>query len=383
MDLKRNVKFWLLKKIYRLVRWAIPEAYSDALKKTHEAVQRQSRLPYWERRAHQNGDGQAVEVGFVGAGRYAQHHLKVLADLPGVHVSSILTTGAPRVLSVASTYGIEKIFASPGDFCSQDSIDCFVVVAPSYKIKSVAKQCLSTGKPVLMEKPAGYSSAETKELIDEAEKHNTFGMVCMNRRFYSGIEHGLAALSQRGPIRGAVLEIPIAITRKRQSGALTEWEYDHEMFQSAIHAIDLLRYVVGDVLRVHSYARPNEQYKNASASYATIFEHDHGQISTLLGLWDTSTVWRLKVISERGWIEYEPLERGGWLADERGKKTPIRQDPVDLRYRMGVYSQDAHFIEAVRDGRVPRVPACLLPDAYNTNLLIEQILSNNLANRDH
>jgi predicted dehydrogenase len=368
VDLIGSVKPWLLKKIYRLVRWTIPEAYSDALKKTHETIQSQSRLPYWERRVDQNRDGQPVEVGFVGAGRYAQHHLKVLADLPGVHVSSILTTGAPRVLSVASTYGIERIFASPEDFCSQDSIDCFVVVAPSYKIKDVAKQCLSTGKPVL---------------IDEAEKYNTFGMVCMNRRFYSGIEHGLAALAQRGPIRGGVLEIPIAITRKRQSGALTDWEYDREMFQSAIHAIDLLRYIVGDVLRVHSYARPNEHYKNASASYATILEHEHGQISTLLGLWDTSSVWRLKVISERGWIEFEPLESGGWLSDERGKKAPIRQDPVDLKYRMGVYGQDAHFIEAVRERRVPRVPACLLPDAYNTNLLIEQILSNNLGNRDH
>jgi predicted dehydrogenase len=66
-----------------------------------------------------------------------------------------------------------------------------------------------------MEKPAGVSAAETAELERQARRNNTFGMVCMNRRFYSLIEHGLACLADCGPLRGAMLEVPHAITAEQ------------------------------------------------------------------------------------------------------------------------------------------------------------------------
>ncbi len=348
----------------------VREYYSYTSKQ--RSLQRsQDNLPFWERREGEE-EKPVVRVGFIGAGDYAQHHLKVLSALRNVQLASILTTGGPRVQEAASKYGIQRLFTDRGAFLAQDDVDCFVVVVPAGVIHSVASEALGTGKPVLLEKPPGVSPEQTAGLVEQARAHNTYGMVCMNRRFYSVLEHGLAALATYGPIRGATLEVPEQISAERQSQRLTEWDYDHFAFRNSVHAIDLLRYVLGDVAEVHSIARPNALYKNAAASFGGVIEHDTGALSTVLALWDANRSWRLTVIGEHGRLVLEPFEQAQLLT-ERGLPIPIKPDPIDQDFRAGVYAQDLTFIESVRRQRKPGLPACLLPDAYQTNQLIAKL----------
>lgn len=328
-------------------------------------------LAYWERREIPNPAKREVRVGVIGAGQYAQHHLQVLTALENVKVDSILSTGAPRVYQTAATFHIPNIFTDIDAFLKHP-VDAFVVVASAQHLKALTLQCLATGKPVLLEKPAGVSPEDTLELVAQAERSRTFGMVCMNRRFYSVLEHGLAVLSNWGPLRGVMLEIPLAITQERQSKRLAAWDYDHFLVRNSIHGIDLVRYVLGDPLHVHSLARPNTQGLNAGASFASILEYDRGVVATITDLWDTPQVWRMKIVAEKGWLEFQPLETG-WICRAANNKSPIRMDPLDKEFRMGVYAQDLHFIEAVRHGHKPTLPASLLGDAYKTMRLVEQI----------
>jgi len=346
----------------------------EALLRGDEALKSKiAALPRWDRR-ESTEEKPLVRVGFIGAGAYAQYHLQVLSHLHNVQLASILTTGGPRVQTVASNYGIEKVFTDRDAFLAQDDIGCFVLVVPAHHIYNMAVEVLAAGKPVLMEKPAGLSSEETAALAAQAERHGTYGMVCMNRRFYSVVEHGLAALASYGPIRGAVLEVPEAISKDRQSGRLEEIEYERFMFRNSVHAIDLLRHVLGEVVAVKSLMRPNAAFNNAAASYAGVIEHRGGALSTVLALWDSPRIWRLRVIAEHAWLEFDNLENG-WLVTEQESETrlPLPKDPVDREFRAGVYAQDLHFLEAVRRRERPLFPACLLPDAYQTNRLIEAV----------
>jgi predicted dehydrogenase len=381
-SLLKNVSKHAVRIPFRLFGGIIPAPIRDVLLEHHRSTQRQIALPYWERKEKRGQAKTPVRVGFVGAGRYAQFHLQALSSFNGVEVPAILTTGGPKAQEAAAKYNIVKTFKDIDAFIAQDNLDCFVVVVSAQYLKSVALKCLSTGKPVLMEKPPGVSSAEATELVQQAERHNTFGMVGMNRRFFSQVEHGLAALASCGPIRGAMLELPEAITPQRQSKRLTEWDFDHYYVRNSIHGIDLLRYIMGDPVKVHSVTWMNEEFQNAAASYASILEYERGKVATVTSLWDTIDTWRLKVVAEQGWIEFEPLAATvkAWLYNKRGK-TPIRMDPIDQEFRAGVYAQDLYFVEAVRRGKKPLpLPACSLQDAHKTMLLMEQIQSNNLAN---
>jgi predicted dehydrogenase len=309
--------------------------------------------------------------------------LKVLTHLDQVEIRALLTTGGPRAKAAGQEFGIRRTYTDRDAFFAADDIDAFVIVVPPEYLKGLGLCGLSTGKPILIEKPPGVTPADTAELIACAEKHRTFGMVCMNRRFYSVLEHGLAHLASCGPIRGMTVEIPQQVTRDRQSGRVSAFDHDHYFQRMSIHGVDLIRYVLGEPLAVHSLSFPNTELHHATASFASIFEFPGQVIATMTDIWDTPHVWRLKVTAEFGWLELEPLE-GGYIATAAAElhggisKFQIRVDPIDVEFRPGVYAQDLHFVEAVRSGERPLLPACLLPDAHKTMLLMEEIMRGTL-----
>jgi predicted dehydrogenase len=336
----------------------------------------ESRVPHWSR-SERPGPKQTVRIGFVGAGQYARHHLRVLASYEAVELAALLTTGGPAAAEIAPQFGIERLFSDLGAFLAQDDLDCFVVVVPPRVMVEVASQCLATGKPVLLEKPPGVASTDTQTLIRVAGEAGTWGMVGLNRRFYSVVEHGLAALGKLGAVRGAILEVPQGITADRQSGRLTAFDYDHFYVRNSIHDVDLLRYVLGDPIRVHSRAWSNAEFGNRAASFAAILEFGQGVTATVLDLWDTPDEARFKVVAEGGAVRWEKM-RKGWV-EAAGDPLPIPVDPVDERFRAGLWAQDLHFVEAVRSGREPALPGATLKDALGTMVLIERILGDSLG----
>jgi predicted dehydrogenase len=341
-----------------------------------QAVPAETPLPCWTR-SERPGPKPTVRVGFVGAGQYARQHLKALRSYEAVEIAALLTTGGPAAAKIAPKFGVERLFTDIDDFVAQQDLDCFVVVVPPRWMVEVASRCLAAGRPVLLEKPPGVASADTEALIRTADEAGTWGMVGLNRRFYSIVEHGLAALAGLGPVRGAVLEVPQRITQERQSARLTQFDYDHFYVRNSIHDVDLLRYVLGDPGRIHSRAWPNTEFANRAASYAAILEYGNGVVATILDLWDTPDEARLKVTAEGGSIQWERMRRG-WVEVE-GERRPIPLDPVDERFRAGIWAQDLLFVEAVRADREPTLPAATLKDALGTMILIEQILGDTLG----
>jgi predicted dehydrogenase len=341
-----------------------------------EAAQSLSPVPSWDRAPGPAHDG-TVRLGFVGAGQYARQHLKAIRSYPGVELAAMLTTGGPAAAKIGPKFGVGRLHDSLDAFVDSDDLDAFVVVVPPVAMVEVASRCLASGKPVLLEKPPGVSAADTQALIAAADEAGTWGMVGLNRRFYSILEHGLAALATLGPIRGATLEVPQQISKDRESGRLSPFDYDHFYVRNSIHDVDLLRYVLGEPLRVHSRARPQTELGNRGASFGALIEFGDGAMATVLDLWDTPDETRLRIVAEGGAVQFERMRRG-WLELD-GERHEIPVDPVDEQFRAGLWSQDLHFVEAVRAGRRPALPAATLEDALVTMQLIEAIVADTLG----
>ena len=376
--LKRLVPSKTKTKLKRRLGLLPPPPTKAEKKAAARARRREARVPRWAR-SEQPGPKRPVKVGVVGAGDYGRHHLRVLAGYEDVEVGALLTTGGPNAAEAAAAHDIGRLFTDPDEFLAQDDLDCYVVVVPMPAMAEVAERVLAAGKPVLLEKPAGVSAEDTARLVRTADKAGTWGMVGMNRRFYSIVDHGLAALADLGPIRGAILEIPQRMTEDRLSARLPEYEYDRFFVRNSVHGVDLLRYVMGDARNVHSYAWQNAEYGNRAASFAVVHDYGAGVVATQLDLWDTYSPaeFRLKIVAEQGWVEWEP-PLAGTVVDRKGSyRIPV--DPVDTEYRTGLWQQDLHFVEAVRAGRRPTSPASTLPDALRTMTLIEQILADSLG----
>ncbi len=340
-------------------------------------VRDESRVPHWQR-SERPGPKAPVRIGVAGAGQYAQHHLKALASYENVEVAALLTRGGPSGPETAAAFGIPQVLTDLDEFAALD-VDAWLVVVSAAAVLDVSARLLSTGRPVLLEKPPGISVADTESLILTADAAGTWGMVGLNRRFYSIVEHGLAALGDLGAIRGAIVEIPQRITSDRQSGRLSRWDYDNFYVRNSIHGVDLIRYVLGDPARVHSRTWPNWEFDNRGASFSALLEYPHGVVGSVVDLWDTPDQTRLRVIAEAGSVEWEP-PRKAWVEGKKGRYA-IPVDPVDEEFRTGIWAQDLHFVDAVRSGRPPGLPAATLEDALGTMRLIEAILADSLAPR--
>lgn len=321
-------------------------------------------------RAEQNP--KPVRLAFAGAGNYAKHHLAALAALPGVQLSLFLSTGSERSRAAIEEFKPARVTQDPEEFAAAKDVDAFFLVVPPEPMFALASRCLASGRPVFVEKPPGISSLQTSRLIEIADAAKTFGMVGMNRRFYSCLQHGLASLASCGPIRGLSMYIPQEITRDRQQGRLTAFDYEHYHIRNSIHSIDLARFLLGEPEEVLSIANPNDERGNAAASFASTIRFENGSVATSLELWDTPQRWDLRLVAELGWLEMAPLETARFQS-RGGPPIQVEIDPVDRQFRSGLYAQDWEFLQAVRRNRLPAFPSASLQDALGSMRLAEAI----------
>lgn len=161
-----------------------------------------------------------VCVGVVGVGVHGLHHVRLLSGLNGVKLSGIYDTNHAEMNRVASEYGTTA-HAALDDLLGQ--VDCITVAVPTSAHCEVVNECLSKGKPVLVEKPFAASVAEADEMIALAEKRGLALAVGHVERFnpaYRSVmntavspvfieSHRLAVFNPRGTDVAVVLDLMI------------------------------------------------------------------------------------------------------------------------------------------------------------------------------
>jgi predicted dehydrogenase len=107
------------------------------------------------------------KVGVVGAGALGYHHVRLLRELGGIDFVGFHEIRADRAAEVSGELGA-PIFASLADLL--DECDALTVVVPTPAHYTVAKEALSRGKHLLIEKPLAATLGEADELLALAER---------------------------------------------------------------------------------------------------------------------------------------------------------------------------------------------------------------------
>ncbi|MBI2144965.1 Gfo/Idh/MocA family oxidoreductase [Candidatus Woesearchaeota archaeon] len=111
-----------------------------------------------------------LRFGLLGTGYFGRNYVRVLAGMPGVELSAVMSksgessAGLALPGSVARTTDASLIFGNP-------DIDCVVIATPASTHFELAREALESGKHVLLEKPMVTS-------LDEARKLNAVVRKC-------------------------------------------------------------------------------------------------------------------------------------------------------------------------------------------------------------
>lgn len=127
-----------------------------------------------------------MNFGVIGLGYWGPNYMRILNELPDVSLKYCCDLDKRR-LTYSKEFHNTTMTSSYHDILRDEEIDAVIITTPSNTHYKIVKDCLKSGKDVLVEKPLALNSKEGRELIILAEKKNKILMVGHTYLFNPGI----------------------------------------------------------------------------------------------------------------------------------------------------------------------------------------------------
>lgn len=196
----------------------------------------------------------------VGCGDVSVVHLQAIAKLDDVELVGVCDTDRDRATAAAERYGVPW-FADHRQLLATVRPDVVHVCTPHDQHTPVAVDCLDARVAVLLEKPVAHTVAEADRLIAAADRHPDVKVgICLQNRYNATTRaaRDLLASGELGAVRGGAATVlwhrdpayyqsrPWRGRKARSGGGV--------LINQAIHTLDLMELLVGDVVRVRGHA---------------------------------------------------------------------------------------------------------------------------------
>ena len=184
-----------------------------------------------------------IRLGLIGCGAHSESgHAIPLARYKAAHSDEILLAAVcdlqiERALEFGRKYGFLNAYQDVDDMLQQEKLDGCIAVVPPENISDLGIKLLNLGIPCVVEKPLGAALAEAQALRDAAVATKTSNMVSVNRRFMPLLNRAIEWTRHAGRLRY------VHCTLARHSRKEPEF-----LWATAVHAVDTLRYIAGQVV---------------------------------------------------------------------------------------------------------------------------------------
>ena len=332
----------------------------------------------------------ALRYALIGCGRIAVNHAKAAAK-NGFDVVAFCDVDASKfdvMLGKAGCGGFPEA-ARYVDYremlAEHPEIELVSIATESGSHARIALDCIDAGKHVIIEKPIAMSMADADEIVRRADAAGVKVAACHQNRFNVAVQRTRAALESGRFGRMSHGSIHVRWNRDRgyydQAPWRGTWAQDGGCFMNeCIHGIDLLRWMMGDPVRVYARTRRRfHGYLEAEDVGVAVVEFADGSVATVEG---TTNVFprnleeTLYLFGESGTVKVGGTSTNNidvWdFADEREGDAASRGlvEQTSNVYGNGHAALFADMAEAIRDDRAPYVDARAGRDALELVLAI-------------
>jgi len=220
-----------------------------------------------------------LRIGFIGAGvRANEAHYPSLAEMDDVEIAAICDLRRDRLVSTAEKYGVKHRYTDYKRMLREIDLDAVYIIMSPELLDPIVTYCLEEGKNVFIEKPPGMSVEETRRWADLARKNDCKTAVGFQRRFHPCVQYAKRILEERGKIQYCMVTFH---KHGEWRGYLGRYG-GVSLVLDVIHAVDLLRWIGGEVRRVHSLT--GQIYSSIEGHmnfYTAILEFENGGVGIL------------------------------------------------------------------------------------------------------
>jgi len=205
-----------------------------------------------------------IGVGVIGAGWLGDVHARAWArlrhhypELPvAAHLAAVADSVAGAREAAVRRHGFARAYGDWRELVADPDVDVVSVTAPNALHREIGVALAQAGKHLWIEKPVGLGAADARAVADAVRAARVRGVVGFNYRAVPAVAH-LRHLVRSGAV-GAPAHARVQLLTDYAAhplGALT-WRFGLEsgghgvLGDLASHAVDLARFVLGDLTRL-------------------------------------------------------------------------------------------------------------------------------------
>ena len=317
----------------------------------------------------------ATRIGVIGAGLIGRKHIGILNDDPAFELAGIADP-SPQAEAYARQHGF-PFFKEAEALLDKAKPDGVVIANPNAMHRETALACIARKIPAIVEKPVADTVADAIAIVEAARKAGVPMLTGHHRR------HNPIMQAARDFVAGGGLGKIVAVNgtwlhRKPDDYFDVTWRREAgggPILINAIHDIDCLRMVVGEIESVQAAASNGTRGFAVEDTAAAVLRFTNGAIGTFIVSDSTASPWNWESTSRESAITPYELENCFIVAGTKGGLTipqlqhwsydkpdgawadPLTRRTLPVRHADPYPRQLHHFARVIRGEEPPVIDA--------------------------
>jgi UDP-N-acetyl-2-amino-2-deoxyglucuronate dehydrogenase len=227
-----------------------------------------------------------VHIGLIGGGNISQTHARAAREIPGVSIAAVYGTNQEKVARLSADFGATP-YAEFQKFLEHRPMDLVAIGSPSGLHAEQGVAAARKGLHILTEKPLDISTARADELIAATEEAGVKLGLFFQDRFKTDLIR-LKDLVAAGTLGRLILaDARVKWFRPSSYYGDSKWrgtlglDGGGALINQAIHTVDLLLWVCGEVSAVQAVHRTALYQIEAEDTLVALLEFKNGAIGSL------------------------------------------------------------------------------------------------------
>lgn len=313
-----------------------------------------------------------IGVGILGTGLSASMHVQALRAVPGVQVVAVAGTSLEKAAAFARKWEVPRAVVGLEGLLAEPAVQVVHLCTPPYLHPAEVRACAAAGRHILVEKPMARTVAEADGLIETCQRAGVTLGCMFQYRFMPLSQRARAGLAAGRLGRPLVADVFVKWWRGPEYYRSSTWRATREkegggvLINQAIHALDLVQWLVGPVVAVQGLVRTALHAIETEDLGLALLHYTGGAVGVLAA---TTIAYpgfpeRIEVHGERGTMLLSPGQgRLEWYLKDRpeplvegetAQQQAAAQDPARVSL-VGHIAQFTDFYQALREGRAPAV----------------------------
>lgn len=331
-----------------------------------------------------------VQLAVIGTGNVGIRHVKAIQALPDTELCAVVDP------SIDSLSGVDLAntphFKDAQALFKKQRPDGIVIATPTIHHLQPALESLSHGCHLLIEKPITTDLVESQKIIDAIENTNQHVLVGHHRRYYAAVQQAKKMI-QTGELGKLLAVSGQWCLKKHNTYYDPDWRKQWPagpVMTNAIHDIDLLRFVCGEIKSVYAESSYQVQGFEKEDVTAIVMRFENDALGTFVLSDQSPSPWAweyatdenpaipgtgencFRLVGSQSSLEFPNLVQ--WASSQDGGDwfSPIQSKSLKNEYLNAFNAQLTHFANVIRGQQKPLITAA---DASRSLAVTQAVLT--------